>query len=77
MGETGRSLRTKIKEHKAACRLAAFERSAVAEHVWQAGHEIKWDDVEILNTETTLQERKVRVRVHQTSSQRMQDEQRR
>ena len=40
IGETGRSLTARMKEHRAACRLAAFERSAVAEHAWQAGHEI-------------------------------------
>ena len=53
IGETG-SLTTRMK-HKAACRLAAFERSAVAEYAWQAGHEIEWDDVEMLDTVTNLQ----------------------
>ena len=64
IGETGRSLTARMKEHKAACRLAAFERSAVAEHAWQAGHEIEWDDVEILDTATDLQERKVKEAVY-------------
>ena len=41
-----------------------FERSAVAEHTWQAGHEIEWDDVEILDTATDLQERKVKESVY-------------
>ena len=60
VGETKRTLATRIKEHKAACRLAAFERSAVAEHAWQEGHEINWDDVEILDNTKDLQERKVK-----------------
>ena len=60
VGETKRTLATRIKEHKAACRLGAFERSAVAEHAWQEGHEINWDDVEILDTAKDLQERKVK-----------------
>ena len=60
VGETKRTLATRIKEHKAACRLAAFERSAVAEHAWQEGHEINWDDVEILDNAKDLQERKVK-----------------
>ena len=47
-----------------ACRLAAFQRSAVAEHAWQASHEIEWDDVEILDTATELQERKVKESVY-------------
>ena len=53
-----------MKEHKAACRLGAFERSAVAEHAWQASHEIEWDDVEMQDTATDLQERKVKESVH-------------
>ena len=64
IGETGRSLTTRVKEHKAACRLAAFERSAVAEHAWKAGHEIEWDDVEVLDAATDLQERKVKESVY-------------
>ena len=32
VGETKRTLATRLKEHKAACRLGAIERSAVAEH---------------------------------------------
>ena len=50
----------RLKEHKAACKLAAFDRSAVAEHAWQEGHEINWNDVEILDTAKDLQERKVK-----------------
>ena len=60
VGETKRTLATRLKEHKAACRLGAFERSAVAEHAWQEGHEIDWNDVEILDTAKDLQERKVK-----------------
>ena len=53
---------SRMKEHKAGCRLAHFERSAVAEHAWQAGHEIEQDDVEILHVDTAidLQKRKVK-----------------
>ena len=60
VGETKRTLATRLKEHKAACRLGAFERSAVAEHAWQEGHEIDWNDVEILDTARDLRERKVK-----------------
>ena len=60
VGETKRTLATKIKEHKAACRLATFERSAVAQHAWQEGHEINWDDVDILDNAKDLQQGKVK-----------------
>ena len=49
VGETSRSMSTRIKEHKRASRLANFERSAVAEHTWQDGYSIEWDNVEILD----------------------------
>ena len=68
VGETKRTLATRLKEHKAACRLGAFERSAVAEHAWQEGHEIDWNDVEILDTARNLQERKVKVSIHPNGS---------
>ena len=60
MGETKRTLTTRLKEHKAACGLGAFVRSAVAKHAWQEGHEIDWNDIEILDTAKDLQERKVK-----------------
>jgi FlaA1/EpsC-like NDP-sugar epimerase len=79
VGKTKRTLTTRLKEYKTACRLGAFEISVVAEHAWQEGHEIDWNDVEILDTAKDLQERKVKdvsVRVHQDGSQDLLDEQR-
>lgn len=67
IGETQRSLTTRMEGHKAACRFAAFERSAVAEHAWQAGHEIEWDDVEITrHSNRSTGEESERICVHQT-----------
>ena len=60
IGETGRSTNIRIKEHKAACRLAKFERSAVAEHAWKDGHVIEWDQVEVLDTATDERQRRVK-----------------
>ena len=60
IGETERSLNIRMKEHKTACRLAAFEKSAVGEHAWQDGHCINWEDAEILDTAKDLQERKTK-----------------
>ena len=47
IGKTKRTLNTRIKEHKAACRYAHMEKSAVAEHAWQDGHTIDWENVKI------------------------------
>ena len=62
IGETGRSANTRMKEHKAACRWARFERSAVAEHAWKDGHIIiiEWDEVKILDTARDERERRVK-----------------
>ena len=64
IGQTGRNTNTRIKEHKAACRLAKFESSAVAEHAWQDGHIIEWDQVEIVDTATATNERLVKEAIH-------------
>ena len=37
---SGRTTNTRVKEHKAACRLANFGRSAGAEYAWNDGHVI-------------------------------------
>ena len=60
IGETGRTTNTRVKEHKAACRLANFVKSAVAEHAWQEGHIIEWDQVTILDTASDLRERQTK-----------------
>ena len=60
IGETGRSLNIRMKEHKAACRLASFEESAVVEHAWQDGHCVNWEDAEVLDTARDLQVRKTK-----------------
>ena len=60
IGETGRPTNTRVKEHKAACRLAHFEKSAVAEHAWQDGHIIEWDQVTILDTASDQRERQTK-----------------
>ena len=50
----------RLKEHKSACRLTTFKRSMVAEHAWQEGHEIEWNNVEILVTAKDMQEWKAK-----------------
>ena len=52
IGKTIRTLETRIKEHKKACREADYSKSAIAEHAWTEQHQVDWDDVKILdNTE--------------------------
>ena len=45
IGQTGRSLSDRIKEHKRAVSRANVDDSALAEHVVNSGHEIDWCSV--------------------------------
>ena len=43
IGETGRSLETRLKEHKASVRLAKCESSALADHANSLSHDVTWE----------------------------------
>ena len=58
VGETGRSLCTRIKEHQTTVRLGQAEKSALAEHSTKTGHATKWSDTTILCTESRYHHRK-------------------
>jgi len=49
IGKTIRTLETRIKEHKKACREADYSKSAIAEHAWTEHHQVDWDGVRILD----------------------------
>ena len=53
IGETGRNLSLRRKEHKTNCEKAELEKSAVAKHSWTNDHRIKWNEASILATEVT------------------------
>ena len=60
IGETGRNLSLRLKEHKTNCEKAELEKSAVAEHSWTNDHLIKWNEASILATESHKLSRKMR-----------------
>ena len=49
IGETRRSLESRLKEHQAATRRGETEKSAVAEHAWTHQHRPLWDETAILD----------------------------
>ena len=57
VGQTGRSLSHRAKEHLRACRNGDTELSAVAEHAWSSGHAVAWDDMAVLDRSSRLHER--------------------
>ena len=58
IGETGRSLRTRVKEHVAHARNRRTDLSAMAEHAW-SGHKMIWTP-KVLASEKTTKEHRVR-----------------
>ena len=58
VGTTKRSVNTRIKEHKANCRLGQIEKSAVAEHtLTKTDHRIKFEDTQVLATTSSYHAR--------------------
>ena len=52
IGETGRNLSLRLKEHKTNCEKAELEKSVVAKHSWTNDHRIEWNEASILATES-------------------------
>ena len=50
IGETGRTLEDRLKEHQRHTRLVAPEKSAVAEHALSLWHEINWASARVIDT---------------------------
>ena len=47
IGQTGRLLETRIREHKAAVKYAKCDVSAVADHIWNKQHQMDFHQVSI------------------------------
>ncbi len=60
IGETGRNLSKRLKEHKTNCEKAGLDKSAVAKHAWTYDHRIKWDEANILAMDSQRFSRKMR-----------------
>ena len=50
IGQTGRTLEQRLKEHKKAVRDENITTSALAEHVQKTGHPIEWTQTEVVHT---------------------------
>ena len=60
IGETGRNLPTRIKEHKAGVRNKHPNISAAAEHSILLNHQLDWDHPHILTHETHTRRRRIK-----------------
>jgi hypothetical protein len=60
IGQTGRSIETRIKEHHRHIRLEQPDQSALAKHSINLGHRIKLQDTTVLSTKATYMDRMIR-----------------
>ena len=58
IGETGRLLSTRLKEHQSAVRLSP-DRSAIATHINDLAHAIDWSACRVLDKENNIIKRKI------------------
>ena len=59
VGEIGRSVRTRKREHADAVKTFNTKESALSQHVMDFDHRIDWDNVKILKSESHAYRRRV------------------
>jgi hypothetical protein len=64
VGETGRQLGQRIKEHSAALRLIQPQKSALAQHAVNTAHDIDWASAAILDREAVWKKRRWKESYH-------------
>ena len=63
IGETGRSMETRFKEHSADLRHDRHKKSALAEHAHLTKHHICLEDAKVIAREDNLTKRKIREKI--------------
>ena len=60
VGQTGRNLSQRVKEHRGATENGQPEKSGIAQHAWEAHHEIAWDNIKVLEQEPWERRRQIK-----------------
>ena len=64
IGETGRPMQDRIKEHDRGIRLARTETSAFSEHAHNTGNKPFWNEVKFINRDPYYYTRRVKEAIH-------------
>ena len=64
IGETGRPMQDRIKEHDWDIRLTRTETSAVSEHAHNTGHKPLWNEVKFIDRDPHYDTRRVKEAIH-------------
>jgi hypothetical protein len=54
IGETGRPLAVRLREHRHNLQQGIVEKSKLAQHAYEEGHRAGWDDARILEIESNI-----------------------
>jgi hypothetical protein len=54
IGETGRPLTVRLREHRHNLQQGLLEISKLAQHAYEEGHRVGWDDTRILDIERNI-----------------------
>jgi len=60
IGETCRTLQTRVREHKACVKKGETEKSRLADHAWSEQHHIQWDKARVIHKEEGFKKRKLK-----------------
>jgi predicted GIY-YIG superfamily endonuclease len=64
IGETGRPLAMRLCEHKHNLKEGLLEKSKLAQHAYEEGHRVGWDEAGILEIESNSRYRKYKESAH-------------
>ena len=64
VGETLRTLPTRLQEHQRNTRKGELQRSAIAEHACSLQHQICWSDAEVIEHKLDWRSRKTKEALH-------------
>jgi hypothetical protein len=64
IGETGRILAMRLRGHRRNLKEGLLEKSKLAQHAYEEGHRVGWDDARILETESNSRYRKNKDSAH-------------
>jgi hypothetical protein len=64
IGETGRPLAVRLREHRHNLQQGLVEESKLAQHAYEEGHRVGWDDARVLEIESNSRYRKYKESAH-------------
>jgi hypothetical protein len=64
IGETGRRLAVRLREHRHNLQQGLLDKSKLAQHAYEEGHRVGWDDARVLQIESNSRYRKYKESAH-------------